>query len=65
MSEGSLNEKSLCYQLFSELTSKHNDVNRKVIVRGVIEKLDTEKDASKVEIYRQILEMLHQPQLEE
>lgn len=64
MNEGSLSEKQTYCKLFSELTSMHKTVSRKDIIRGLVEKLETEKDVRVADIYRNMLEMMHPPTIE-
>lgn len=62
MNEGSLGEKQIYSQLFAELTSMHKTVSRKDIIRGLVKKLEMEKDVKKAVTYRKMLEMMHQSQ---
>ncbi len=43
MNEGSLSEKHTYCKLFAELTSMYKTVSRKDIIRGLVEKLETER----------------------
>lgn len=60
MSEGTLGERKTYLQLFAELTSTHKSVSRKDIIRGLVKKLEMEKDVTKADIYRNILEQMHE-----
>ena len=61
LSEGTQGERKTYLQLFSELTSMHESVSRKHIIRGLVKKLEKEKDVTKADIYRNILEQMHEP----
>ena len=60
MSEGTLGERKIYLQLFAELTSTYKSVSRKDIIRGLVKKLEMEKDVTKADIYRNILEQMHE-----
>ena len=60
MNEGASPEKEVYSQLFNELLSVHTTVSHKDIIAGLIQKLETEQDVIKADIYRHMLEMMLQ-----
>ncbi|WP_271311823.1 biofilm development regulator YmgB/AriR family protein [Yersinia intermedia] len=61
MNEGTLGEKEAFPHLFAELASLHKTICHKDIIRELVRKLETEQDVIKADIYRNMLEMMHQP----
>ena len=60
MDEGTSPEKEVYSQLFNELLSVHKTVSHKDIIAGLIQKLETEQDVIKADIYRHMLEIMLQ-----
>lgn len=60
MNEGAPPEKDAFSQLFNELASVHKTVSQKEIIEGLIQKLETEQDVIKADIYRHMLEIMLQ-----
>lgn len=60
MNEEFLTEKETFTQLYQELTSVNKSVSNKEIIAGLIQKLETEQDVTKSDIYRKTLEIILQ-----
>lgn len=60
INEGTPPEKKVYSQLFNELASVHKTVSQKDIINGLIQKLETEQDVVKADIYRHMLEIMLQ-----
>ncbi|MBF7954583.1 biofilm development regulator YmgB/AriR family protein [Rahnella victoriana] len=58
LNEAEPNEKDSFYLLFSELASLHDTVSHKDMIASLIQKLETEQDVMKADVYRNMLEML-------
>lgn len=58
MNEGTPPEKEVYSQLLNELVSVHKTVSHKDIVSGLIQKLETEQEVIKADIYRHMLEIM-------
>lgn len=60
LNEGAPSEKEAFSHLFNELASVHKTVSQKDIIAGLIQKLETEQDVIKADIYRHMLEIMLQ-----
>jgi probable RcsB/C two-component-system connector, global regulator of biofilm formation and acid-resistance len=52
------NEKDIFSELFTELALVHKTVSHKEIIAGLIQKLETERDVVRADIYRNMLEIM-------
>ncbi|QGR08691.1 biofilm development regulator YmgB/AriR family protein [Pantoea phytobeneficialis] len=55
-----VSEKAVLVEIYQDLSSRKAVVGNKDIIHSLLEKLETEKDVIKLDVYRQALEMVVQ-----